>query len=151
MHETTGDPSTDAVDRSVYLSNPNGLPVPTATGENMNDGPPVVYAIPKDLLPLFMDNGTFHPDLWWWSFDTFVTQLVALAAQKIRDGSGYPCSHMVPGSGCNCQAEWYAYLEQIRDDLNSYDKFAWNATSEQYAKAQAAMHRFVDRMGSWWD
>lgn len=120
-------------------------------------GPPL---IPGELLPLFTDNGEFMPDRWWWSFDTFLVGLVQIAADKLlRDGNGYPCPHWVPGDpGCDCEQEWQKYLEGIRDDLRDvrealigYDKFASTATAEQQQRVQAALHRFVDRLGSWWD
>lgn len=114
---------------------------------------PPLPSMPKDLVPLFTDNGDFVPDLWWWSFDTFLVALVEAAAKKMLEyGCGYPCSHAAPGSeGCDCEKEWGEYLEGIRSDLAGYDKFAYAATAEQQEKVQAALHRLVDRLGSWWD
>lgn len=127
--------------------------VPKTVPDGVNDGVPTPRTIPDELLPLFMDNGVFVPDVWWWGFDTFMTKLVELAARKLIDqGCGYPCPHMVPSDdGCDCETEWRTYLEGIRDDLAGYDKFASYATAEQYERAQNAMRRFIDRMGNWWD
>src|SRR5438045_998967 len=96
--------------------------------------------IPEDLRPLFVDDGKFIPDLWWWGFDTFLVSLVALAAKKFReDGHGYP--------GDMTEEAWHAYLKSIEDDLSSYGKYADHpADTEGYERAQAAMRRFVDRM-----
>lgn len=119
---------------------------PTTVPDGMNDGEPptVTFTIPHELRVLFMDNGQFVPDMWWWSFDTFLTALVEIAARKLRvDGHGYP--------GDTTQDEWNAYLQGIEDDLAGYDKFASTATVEQYEKVQAAMRRLVDRMANWWD
>lgn len=118
------------------------------------------YPMPPELVPLFMDMGRFVPDLWWWSFDTFLVKLVEAAADKLlTKGNGFPCRHWQPGAdGCDCEQEWAQYLEGIRDDLRAvreavagYDKFASTATAEQQERVQDALHRFVDRLGSWWD
>lgn len=121
----------------------------------MTDKPSVQppYPIPQDLVPLFMDRNNFVPDIWWWSFDTFFVALVEAAARKLLEkGNGYPCRHGQPGEPeCDCEREWQEYLTGIRDDLAGYDKFASTASAEQQEKVQAALHRFVDRLGSWWD
>jgi hypothetical protein len=127
---------------------------PTTVPDGMNDAAtPTVYPIPDELLPLFRDRGVVVPDLWWWSFDTFLVKLVEAAATKlINDGCGYPCSHIIPSDNpCTCEADWRTYLEGIRDDLAGYDKFASYATAEQYERVQNAMRRMIDRMGNWWD
>lgn len=127
--------------------------VHTTVPDGMNDGEPSPFLVPNELLPLFMDNGVFVPDLWWWSFDTFLIKLVEIVAAKfINDGHGYPCRHVIPGAEeCHCETEWRTYLEGIRDDIAGYDKFASTATAEQYAKVQDAMRRLIDRLGNWWD
>lgn len=115
--------------------------VPTIVPDGMNDGSPSPFLIPNELLPLFMDKGVFIPDMWWWSFDTFLTRLVEIAARKLRvDGHGYP--------GDTTQDEWNAYLKGIEDDLAGYNKFASTATAEQYGRVQDAMRRLVDRMAN---
>lgn len=109
--------------------------------------------MPEDLVPLFMDDGEFFPDLWWWSFDTFFVRLVRAAAKKLReDGHGYPCSHRQPGADCGCEQEWAAYLEGIERDLAGYEEAKFETHDKEVCqRVQAALHRFVDRMGSWWD
>ena len=108
--------------------------------------------MPEELIPLFMDGGEFHPDLWWWSFDTFFVRLVRAAAKKLReDGHGYPCSHYT-GSPCNCSEEWTTYLTEVERDLADYEKAKFESHDlEEYERVKAALHRFVDRMGAWWD
>lgn len=103
--------------------------------------------VPAELLPLFQDsNGKFIPDLWWFSFDSFLVPLVALAARKMReDGHGYP--------GNETEESWHAYLKQIEDDLSGYDKFAYSVADghEDYERVKDALRRFVDRLADWWD
>jgi hypothetical protein len=104
----------------------------------------LVAEVPEDLRPLFEDDGKFYPDLWWWSFDTFIISLVARAARKLReDGHGHP-------GDCSVE-EWHAYLKSIEDDLDAYGKADDTVDAAGYVKAQDAMRRFVDRMGHWWD
>ncbi len=99
---------------------------------------------PEPFLSLLTDGGKFHPDLWWWSFDTFVCGLIAEAAKKLReDGCGYP--------SVGTEADWHSYLFDIELALREYRKFDADFDLKALAAAKMALHKFVDRLGSWWD
>lgn len=115
--------------------------------EEQDPDAPTTYPMPDELLPLFMDSDgkRFVPGMWWFSFDTFVVKLTAMAARKLASGMSYP--------GNTTPEEWSAYLIQIAEDLEGYDKFAYMATSDPsgFERVQDAMRRFIDRMDDWWD
>lgn len=86
----------------------------------------------------------------WWTFDTYVTGLIANACRDFRtNGIGYPTG-MEP-------AEWLDILERIEGPLRSYseDKFSptetYVSSKRRYDEARDAMRLFAEHLGSFWD
>lgn len=84
----------------------------------------------------------------WWNFDTFVCGLIANACRDFRLKShGHPTD--MP------KEEWYEFLLGIETPLRVYaeDKFdmCGDDALKVYEDAKAAMHRFADRLGNFWD
>lgn len=85
----------------------------------------------------------------WWSFDTYITRVLADAARDFRKhGHGYP-GHMT-------LKEWNRLLKEIEDPLRAYSdnkvgalSFAEGEALE--AAAKEAMKLFAENLGSMWD
>lgn len=85
----------------------------------------------------------------WWSFDTYITRVLADAVRDFRKrGTGYP-GHMTV-------KEWNRLLKEIEDPLRAYSdnkfgdlRFAEGEALE--AAAKEAMKLFAENLGSMWD
>lgn len=84
----------------------------------------------------------------WWSFDTFICGVIANACRDFRlKGIGYP--------GDMTEEEWADYLLSIETPLRVWAEEKFDLGHEQeleaYEAAKAAMHKFADRLGNFWD
>lgn len=84
----------------------------------------------------------------WWSFDTFVCGVIANACRDFRlKGVGF-------GNGFT-EESWDEFLLGIETPLRvwadeKFDRFGDDAV-KAYEDAKAAMHRFADELGQFWD
>lgn len=84
----------------------------------------------------------------WWNFDGFVCGLIANACRDFRlKGVGY-------GNGFT-EESWAEFLLGIETPLRvwadeKFDRFGDDAVTA-YEDAKAAMHRFADELGQFWD
>lgn len=83
-----------------------------------------------------------------WSFDDYLSGVIAGGLRNIRNGHSYPADMEAD--------EWEAYLDEIIDALDRYHntKFSGAEYAEEmtaYSDAVDAMHRLADRFGNMWD
>lgn len=84
----------------------------------------------------------------WWSFDTFICGVIANACRDFRlKGVGY-------GNGYT-EESWNEFLLGIEEPLRVWAESKFKLSHEQeleaYEAAKAAMHRFADELGQFWD
>jgi hypothetical protein len=90
--------------------------------------------------------GASYKDIW--GFDVYIAGVIAHACDRLKEGYSYP-SEMTPES-------WAEYLDGIARDLRRWqtafaDTMPYEEERAAYEAAVAAMHRFADRFGSFWD
>ncbi|WP_432112804.1 hypothetical protein [Streptomyces sp. S1] len=83
-----------------------------------------------------------------WSFDTYFAGVIAEAAEYLKEVKyGHPIDMT--------EAEWHAYLDSVSGPLRRYSdgdpKATYDEDTAAYTDAVAAMHRFADKFGSFWD
>ncbi|WP_369149070.1 hypothetical protein [Streptomyces sp. R44] len=83
-----------------------------------------------------------------WGFDLYIAGVIADACdhlRKVRHGRPVDMT----------EAEWDAYLDSVAGPLHRYGDGDPDATYDEdaaaYTDAVAAMHRFADKFGSFWD
>lgn len=90
--------------------------------------------------------GASYKDIW--GFDVYIAGVIAHACDRLRAGYGHPCEMTA--------WEWDVYLEGIARDLRAWqtafsDTMPYEEERAAYDAAVAAMHRFADKFGSFWD
>lgn len=84
----------------------------------------------------------------WWSFDTFICGVIANACRDFRlKGVSYAMGYT--------EGSWSAYLLSIETPLRVWAEGKYDLGHgeevEAYEAAKAAMHRFADELGNFWD
>lgn len=100
----------------------------------------------------------------WWNFDRYISQVVATAVLKFStDGNGYFAAVesdkvMDPDNGYSMpegtEERFHEFCKTIHDDLMNWvlcDDDWSDEGREKYEKAKAAMIRFAENLGHWWD
>lgn len=90
--------------------------------------------------------GASYKDIW--GFDVYIAGVIAHACDRLKDAHSYP-NEMTPES-------WQEYLGGIARDLRAWqaafaDALTYEEERAAYEAAVAAMHRFADKFGSFWD
>lgn len=90
--------------------------------------------------------GASYKDIW--GFDVYIAGVIAHACDRLRAGHSHP-SDMTA-------REWDVYLEGVARDLRAWqtafaDTMPYEEERAAYEAAVAAMHRFADKFGSFWD
>lgn len=83
----------------------------------------------------------------WWSFDTYITWVIGNAALDFKHGFGY-----IYGDNDKDHEE---FIDSIAKPLLEYSEKKFDVFGDEevelYENAQAAMHKFADYLGHFWD